>query len=67
MQKELLNRIQVKQGVCFRKPCIKGTRIWVVLILDSLAVGKSIEQILKDYPQLRQEDILACLVCNKKN
>ncbi|MDV7401607.1 DUF433 domain-containing protein, partial [Arthrospira platensis SPKY1] len=46
---------------CFGKPCIKGTRIWVSLILDFLASGSSVEDILQEYPQLEKEDILACL------
>ena len=57
----LLQRISVNPNICFGKPCIKGTRIWVSLILDFLAAGESIENILKDYPQLKREDILACL------
>jgi len=36
---ELLNRISIDPRVCFGKPCIKGTRIWVSLILDFLASG----------------------------
>ena len=57
----LLQRISVNPNICFGKPCIKGHRIWVSLILDFLASGKSIEQVLKSYPQLTHEDILACL------
>lgn len=57
----LLNRISVNPKVCFGKPCIKGTRIWVSLILDFLAAGESIELILQNYPQLTREDILACI------
>ena len=58
---QLLNRISVNPNVCFGKPCIKGTRIWVSLILDFLASGNTIEQILENYPQLVREDILACI------
>lgn len=57
----LLNRISANPSVCFGKPCIKGTRIWVSLILDFMAAGESEEDILKNYPQLQREDILACL------
>ena len=42
-------------------PCIKGHRIWVSLILDFLAGGATIAEILEDYPQLETEDILACI------
>ncbi len=58
---ELLNRISIKPNVCFGKPCIKGTRIWVSLILDFLASGKSQEEILNEYPGLISLDIQACL------
>lgn len=57
----LLERIAVDPNICFGKPCIKGTRIWVSLILDFLAAGDSIENILEEYPYLKQEDILACI------
>jgi uncharacterized protein (DUF433 family) len=58
---EILNRIAVDPQICFGKPCIRGTRIWVSLILDFLASGASFEEILEDYPQLRREDILAAI------
>lgn len=57
----LLERISVDPNVCFGKPCIKGTRIWVSLILDFLASGSTMEEILDNYPQLAKEDIFACL------
>ncbi len=56
----LLERITVNPKVCFGKPCIKGTRIWVSLILDFMANGMSIEEILEEYPHLTEEDIRAC-------
>lgn len=60
-KEELLKRISVNPNICFGKPCIKGTRIWVSLILDLLASGVSIEEILEEYPQLEREDILAAI------
>ena len=57
----LLHRISVDPNVCFGKPCVRGTRIWVSLLLDFLASGTSIEEILQDYPQLTRDDILAAL------
>jgi len=57
----LLQRIAVDPNVCFGKPCIRGTRIWVSLILDFLANGASIEELLAQYPQLEDEDIRAAL------
>ena len=57
----LLERILVDPNICFGKPCIKGTRIWVALILDFLAAGNSFEEILEAYPGIRREDIFACI------
>jgi hypothetical protein len=44
----LLSRISIDPNVCFGKPCIRGTRIWVALILDLLASGESQERILEE-------------------
>jgi uncharacterized protein (DUF433 family) len=60
-QSDWRRRISIKPEVCFGKPCIKGTRIWVSLILDFLAEGTSVEEIIEDYPHLRREDIQACI------
>jgi uncharacterized protein (DUF433 family) len=57
----LLNRISINPNVCFGKPCIRGTRIWVSLILDFLSSGMSEKDILAGYPQLTHEDILAAI------
>ena len=57
----LLNRISVNPEICGGRPCIKGTRIWVALILDLLADNTSMDEILLDHPQLTREDILAAL------
>jgi uncharacterized protein (DUF433 family) len=56
---EMLSRIAVDPQVCFGKPCVRGTRIWVSLLLDFLASGATIEEILENYPQLKREDVLA--------
>jgi len=58
---QLLQRISINPNVCFGKPCIRGTRIWVSLILDFLANGMSIEEILGEYPQLTEEDVRAAI------
>jgi uncharacterized protein (DUF433 family) len=58
---ELLSRISINPNICFGKPCIKGHRIWVSLILDFLASGMSIPEILEEYPGLEAADIYACL------
>lgn len=57
----LLNRIEINPNICFGKPCIKGTRIWVSLILDLLASGYDTQRILEEYPQITEEDIRACI------
>lgn len=59
--KELLKRISINPNICFGKPCIRGHRIWVSLILDLLAAGSSPQEILEEYPQLEVEDVLACI------
>jgi uncharacterized protein (DUF433 family) len=59
--RELLERISIDPDVCFGKPCIRGHRIWVSLILDLLAEGATQEQLLEDYPGLTPDDIRACL------
>jgi len=58
---ELLKRISINPQICGGKPCIKGHRIWVSLILDFLASEMTINELLKEYPQLELEDILACI------
>ena len=58
---EILSRIAVDPRICFGKPCVRGTRIWVSLLLDFLAAGATIEEILEDYPQLKREDVLAAI------
>lgn len=60
-REELLSRISIDPAVCFGKPCIKGHRIWVSLILDFLAAGQTIEEILNSYPGLDEADIRACI------
>jgi uncharacterized protein (DUF433 family) len=57
----LLERITIDPNVCFGKPTIRGTRIWVSLILDFLANGMTIDEVLVEYPQLTHEDILAAI------
>lgn len=58
---KLLERISSDPNVCFGRPCVRGTRIWVSLILDSLAEGTSEAEILAEYPQLATEDIRAAI------
>lgn len=60
-RKELLKRIWIDPERCGGKPCIRGHRIWVSLILDLLASGASVPEILADYPGLEEADVLACI------
>lgn len=59
--KELFDRISSDPDICHGKPCIKGTRIPVYLILSLVAEGASEEDIIKDYPSLTVEDIKAAI------
>lgn len=60
-QDDLLKRISIDPNVCFGKPCIRGHRIWVSLILDYLAAGWSIPEILANHPGVDEADIRACI------
>jgi uncharacterized protein (DUF433 family) len=57
----LLERISIDPRVCFGKPTVRGTRIWVSLILDLFAGGMSMGELLEEYPQLTTEDIRAAI------
>lgn len=61
MKTNLLDRVVIDPKICFGKPTIKGTRIWVSLILDSLASGLTIDAILEEYPELTETDVRACI------
>jgi uncharacterized protein (DUF433 family) len=54
-------RISVDPKVCHGKPCIKGTRIMVSIILDYLKAGEPEEEILRQYPTLGSEDVRAAI------
>jgi uncharacterized protein (DUF433 family) len=58
---KLLDRISIDPAVCGGKPCIRGTRIWVSLVLDFLATGMSEAELLAEYPQLTHDDVLAAI------
>lgn len=57
----LLDRIAIDPEVCGGKPCIKGTRLWVSLLLDFLASGMTEAELLAEYPQLTHQDVLAAI------
>ena len=57
----MLDRISIDPKICHGKPCIKGTRIPIFVILDALAAGMTCEEISKDYPPVTSDDIKAAL------
>jgi len=57
----MIKRISIDPAICHGRACIKGTRIPVHQIISMLANGDTIEELLKEYPSLEREDILACL------
>lgn len=58
---QLLERIVTDPVICHGKPCIRGHRIWVSLIVDLLADGLTPDAILEQYPGLEADDIRACM------
>lgn len=54
-------RVSIDPNICFGKPCIRGTRLWVALILDFLANGMTIGEIVAEYPQLVADDVRAAM------
>jgi uncharacterized protein (DUF433 family) len=54
-------RISVNPDICHGKPCVKGTRIMVAVILDNLAEGLTPEDIVEEYPPLTLEDVRAAI------
>jgi uncharacterized protein (DUF433 family) len=59
--KEILKRISSDPEILHGKPCIKGTRIPVYLIVSLIAEGETAADIIKDYPSLTPEDIKAAI------
>ena len=57
----LLDRISIDPEICGGKPCIKGTRIWVALVLDFLADGMTESDLLAECPQLTHQDVMAAI------
>ncbi len=60
-REQLLLRISINPNICFGKPCIRGHRIWVSLVLDLLASGWSFRDVLDNYPGMEEADIRACI------
>jgi uncharacterized protein (DUF433 family) len=55
------NRISIDPDVCNGRPVVRGTRIAVQTVLEFLAAGDSIEEVLEEYPSLTRADVQACL------
>jgi uncharacterized protein (DUF433 family) len=66
MDETLLDRITVEPAVCGGRPCIRGHRIWVSLVLGMLADGASVGDVLAEYPDLVPDDLRACLAYGAK-
>ncbi|PSQ92866.1 MAG: hypothetical protein BRD30_02040 [Bacteroidetes bacterium QH_2_63_10] len=56
-----LSRITMNPGICHGKPCIRGLRYPVEMLLDLLSAGMTIDEILADYEDLEREDLLAAI------
>ena len=61
MKPLLSNRITINPEICHGKPCIRGLRYPVETVLEWLSSGMTIAEILEDYEDIEQEDILAAL------
>ena len=57
----LLERITTNPEICHGKPCVRGMRWPVEVVIDMLGSGMTFEEILEDHEELEREDILACL------
>lgn len=57
----LIDRITIDPEVCHGKPCIRGMRYPVESMLEYLAGGDAIEDVLSEFPDLEREDMLACI------
>ncbi|MEP6515603.1 DUF433 domain-containing protein [Microcoleus vaginatus] len=62
MDNQLLQRITVDPNICHGKPCIRGLRYPVELIIELLSSGMNAKEIIDDYDDLEHEDILAALL-----
>ncbi|HZT29523.1 MAG TPA: DUF433 domain-containing protein [Gemmataceae bacterium] len=56
-----LKRITIEEGKCGGRPCIRGYRMRVADVLELLAAGAGMDEVLADYPFLEREDILAAI------
>jgi len=61
MNEKLLSRITLNPAVCKGKPTIRNMRFTVAQMLELMAGGMNVEEILEDYPYIEKEDVWACL------
>jgi uncharacterized protein (DUF433 family) len=66
METQFITRITINPEICHGKPSIRNKRYTVEVILDLLSAGSTHAEILDDYPNLEDADILACLACATK-
>jgi len=57
----MAERISIRPDICNGRPVIRGTRITVQTVLEFLAAGDSVEEVLAEYPRLTRADVKACL------
>ncbi|WP_287582847.1 DUF433 domain-containing protein [Candidatus Borrarchaeum sp.] len=58
---DLEKRISIDPEIQHGKPCIRGTRIPVYIILEMLEHGLTIPEILEEYPHIKEDDVKACI------
>ncbi len=61
MERSHLDRITIDPKICHGKPCVRGMRWPVEVIIDMLGSGMTTEEILQEHEELEREDIQACL------
>ena len=61
-----MNRIVIDPDICNGQPTIRGTRIAARTVLEFLAAGDSVEDVLEEYPSLSREDVLACIALSSE-
>ena len=61
MERSQLGRITINPSICHGKPCVRGMRWPVEVVIDMLGAGMSADDIVREHPELQKEDIQACL------
>ncbi|MFZ3135781.1 MAG: DUF433 domain-containing protein [Thermodesulfovibrionales bacterium] len=66
-EKELLKRVIINHRIMLGKPVIRGTRLTVEIIVEKLAYGQTFDDLKKDYPFIKEDDIRAALLYAAKS